>query len=117
MVQKMRVSDAVGRVLAELGATQVFGVVGSGNFRVTNALIATGASFCAARHEMGAACMADAYSRTTGRVSIVSLHQGCGLTNGLTGIAEAAKCHTPVLVVTGDTAVGDVTSNFYIDQD
>jgi hypothetical protein len=67
-------------------------------------LIDAGVPFTAARHEMGAACMADAYSRATGDVSIISVHQGCGLTNALTGIAEAAKCHTPALVLTGDTS-------------
>lgn len=113
----MKVADALGRMLAELGVKQVFGVVGSGNFRVTNALVASGAAFVAARHEAGAASMADAYSRITGEVSVLSLHQGCGLTNALTGITEAAKCHTPLLVLAADTAVGDVTSNFHIDQD
>lgn len=113
----MRVADAVGQVLAELGISQVFGVVGSGNFRVTNALVRHGATFSAARHEHGAASMADAYSRVTGEVSALTVHQGCGLTNSLTGVAEAAKCHTPMLVLTADTATGDVTSNFYIDQD
>jgi len=113
----MTVAEAVGRTLAALGAGHVFGVVGSGNFRATHALAEAGVPFVAARHEMGAATMADAFTRITGDVSIVSLHQGCGLTNTLTGIAEAAKCHTPILVLTGDTAVGDETSNFFIDQD
>lgn len=117
VTQMMKVADAVGRMLAELGVSQIFGVVGSGNFRVTNALVAAGAGFVAARHEGGAASMADAYSRITGEVSVLSLHQGCGLTNALTGITEAAKCHTPLLVLAADTAIGDVTSNFYIDQD
>lgn len=113
----MKVADALGRMLAELGVAQVFGVVGSGNYRVTNALVASGATYVAARHEAGAASMADAYSRITGDVSALSLHQGCGLTNALTGITEAAKSHTPLLVLAADTAVGDVTSNFHIDQD
>ncbi|WP_457966106.1 thiamine pyrophosphate-binding protein [Arthrobacter sp. D1-29] len=113
----MKVADALGSVLVELGVSQVFGVVGSGNFRVTNALVASGARFVAARHEGGAASMADAYSRLTEEVSVLSLHQGCGLTNALTGVTEAAKCHTPLLVLAADTAVGDVTSNFHIDQD
>ncbi|WP_205754452.1 thiamine pyrophosphate-binding protein [Arthrobacter sp. CAU 1506] len=117
MTQKMRVSDALGHMFADLGVSQVFGVVGSGNFRVTNALVAAGAQFVAARHEAGAASMADAYSRLTGEVSALSLHQGCGLTNALTGVTEAAKCHTPLLVLAADSAVGDVTSNFHIDQD
>ena len=36
----MLVSDAVAAVLADFGVDTVFGVVGSGNFHVTNALIA-----------------------------------------------------------------------------
>src|SRR5947207_852032 len=59
----MRVAEAVGRELAGLGAGTVFGVVGSGNFHVTNALVAAGARFVAARHEGGAAVMADAWAR------------------------------------------------------
>ena len=46
----MRVAEAVGHHLAKLGGEVVFGVVGSGNFHVTNALIAGGARFLAARH-------------------------------------------------------------------
>lgn len=113
----MPVSTAIGETLAALGAAHVFGVIGSGNFHLTNALVDAGVPFTAARHEMGATTMADAFTRTTGRTAVVSLHQGCGLSNALTGLAEAAKCHTPVLVVAGDTAAGDVTSNFHIDQD
>ena len=64
-----KVGVAVGRVLAGIGVRQVFGVVGSGNFHVTNALIDEGAGFVAARHENGAATMADAYARTSGRVA------------------------------------------------
>lgn len=117
MGTRMTVADAIGRTVAALGAAHIFGVVGSGNFQATNAAIAAGVPFTATRHEMGAATMADAFSRATGRVAIVSVHQGCGLTNALTGITEAAKCHTPILVLTGDTAAGDTTSNFHIDQD
>ena len=49
-----------GRTLARLGVGHVFGVVGSGNFAMTNALRAAGVPFVAARHEGGAASMADA---------------------------------------------------------
>lgn len=114
---RMTVAEAVGRTLAALGVAHVFAVVGSGNLRATHALVEAGAGFTAARHEMGATTMADAYTRISGQVGAVSLHQGCGLTNALTGIAEAAKCHTPMLVMTGDTAGDDRTSNFDIDQD
>jgi thiamine pyrophosphate-dependent acetolactate synthase large subunit-like protein len=111
----MLVSEAAGAVLTGLGADTVFGVVGSGNFHVTNALIARGARFVAARHEGGAACMADGWARATGRVGLVSVHQGPGLTNALTGITEAAKSRTPLLVLAADVAGSAVRSNFRID--
>ncbi|MGW3963530.1 thiamine pyrophosphate-binding protein [Amycolatopsis sp. NPDC005003] len=113
----MNVAELVGRTLAGLGAGTAFGVVGSGNFEVTNALRAGGVRFVAARHEGGAASMADAYARMSGKVSVLSLHQGCGLTNAVTGITEAAKSRTPMLVLTADSAGASVLSNFRIDQD
>lgn len=113
----MRVAELVGRSVADLGAGHAFGVVGSGNFAVTNALVAAGVPFLAARHEGGAATMADAYTRTSGRVGVLTVHQGCGLTNAITGIAEAAKSRTPLLVLAADVAGSAVGSNFRIDQD
>ncbi|MFF4054756.1 thiamine pyrophosphate-binding protein [Streptomyces sp. NPDC001668] len=111
----MKVAEAVGRALYAAGVEQVFGVVGSGNFHLTNALVAAGARFVAARHEGGAATMADAYARVSGTVAAVSVHQGPGLTNALTGIAEAAKSRTPLVVLAAE--VTRPTSNFYVDQD
>ena len=111
----MLVSEAVGAALTGLGADTVFGVVGSGNFHVTNALIARGATFYAARHEGGAACMADGWARAAGRVGLLCVHQGPGLTNAMTGITEAAKSRTPLLVLAADVAGAAVLSNFRID--
>ncbi len=111
----MRVTDAIARELTGLGADTVFGVVGSGNFHLTNALIANGARYVAARHECGAASMADGWARLTGRPALLSLHQGPGITNALTGITEAAKSRTPLLVLAADVSARAVTSNFRID--
>jgi thiamine pyrophosphate-dependent acetolactate synthase large subunit-like protein len=110
------VADVVGRTLAGLGVGHCFGVVGSGNFRVTNALRAGGVGFTATRHEAGAATMADAYARMSGEVGLLSVHQGCGLTNAATGICEAAKSRTPVVVLAAEAAGAAVTSNFAMDQ-
>jgi thiamine pyrophosphate-dependent acetolactate synthase large subunit-like protein len=111
------VAEFVGTALARLGVGHAFGVVGSGNFHVTNALRAAGVPFVAARHEGGAATMADAWARTTGRPAVLTVHQGCGLTNAMTGIAEAAKSRTPLLVLAAETGAAAVRSNFRIDQD
>lgn len=110
----MQVAEAVGRAVVAAGVDHVFGVVGSGNFHLTNAMVAAGARFVAARHEGGAATMADAYARNSGTVAAVSVHQGCGLTNAMTGITEAAKSRTPVVVLAAE--VTNPASNFFVDQ-
>ncbi|HEY2792716.1 MAG TPA: thiamine pyrophosphate-binding protein [Micromonosporaceae bacterium] len=109
----MNVATHVGDVLVRLGVDHVFGVAGSGNFHVTNAMIAAGARYVPAAHETGAATMADAYARASGRVTVLSVHQGPGLTNALTGIAEAAKSRTPLIVLAPEAT--NPQSNFYID--
>ncbi|MGO4382821.1 thiamine pyrophosphate-binding protein [Specibacter sp. RAF43] len=110
----MRVDQAIGQHLAAAGVSHVFGVVGSGNFHVTNTLKQSGARFVAARHEGGAATMADAFARMSGEVGVLSVHQGCGLTNAVTGIAEAAKSRTPMLVLAPQAVLQN--SNFWIQQ-
>src|SRR4051812_11708471 len=109
-------AHVVGATLAAAGVDTVFGLMGSGNLVVTNALVDRGARFYAARHEAGATSMADGWSRVTGRVGTVSVHQGPGLTNTLTPLAEAAKSRTPLLVLAGETPAAALRSNFRIDQ-
>src|SRR5215203_6872498 len=112
----MQVSEAIGRTLADRGVEVFFGLVGSGNFAVTNALHAAGAAFYSARHEGGAVMMADGYARACGKVGVVSVHQGPGFTNTLTGLTEAAKVRTPLLVLAADVPAATLWSNFKIDQ-
>jgi len=112
----VHVGQAVAGALVDLGADRVFGVIGSGNYVVTTTLDARGARFVAARHESAAVCMADGYARASGRVGVASVHQGPGLTNALTGLAEAAKSRTPLLLLAADTPAAAVHSNFRVDQ-
>src|SRR5262245_22710679 len=115
-IAAVTVAEAVGRAVAALGCRQVFGVVGSGNFVVTRALVDCGAGFVAARHETAAVTMADAWARVTGEVGVASVHQGPGFTNALTGLTEAAKARTPLVLLAGDTSAAAVRSNFRVDQ-
>ncbi|HEU4567929.1 MAG TPA: thiamine pyrophosphate-binding protein [Marmoricola sp.] len=108
------VAELVGRTLVEYGVGRVFGVVGSGNFAVTNAMLDAGARYVAARHEGGAATMADACARMGGGITALTVHQGCGLTNAMTGLTEAAKSRTPMLVLAAEAT--QPRSNFYVDQ-
>lgn len=70
----MNVAEAVGRLLVQRGVSQVFGLIGSGNFDVTLAMVEAGATFVPARHEGGAIVMADAFGRASGQVAACSVH-------------------------------------------
>jgi thiamine pyrophosphate-dependent acetolactate synthase large subunit-like protein len=104
------------RDLAGYGARRCFGLLGTANFRITHALVENGVELISARHEGNAASMADAYAKATQELTLVSVHSGPGLTNALTGIAEAAKSRTPLLVLAGDVPVGAVRNNFHFEQ-
>lgn len=112
----MIVADAVAATLIRLGIAQVFGLVGSSNFLLTNALVERGASFTSSRHEGGAVAMADGFVRATGRLPAVTLHHGNGLTNAITGITEAAKSRTPLFVLVPEASPSGVDTSFYVDQ-
>jgi thiamine pyrophosphate-dependent acetolactate synthase large subunit-like protein len=112
----MDVAEAIGAALVSLGVEDAFGLIGSGNFALTNAMVHRGVRFVAARHECAAVSMADAYGRVSGRVGVATVHQGPGLTNAITALSEAAKARTPLVVLAADTSEGAVLSNFHIDQ-
>nr|WP_275585670.1 thiamine pyrophosphate-binding protein [Geodermatophilus sabuli] len=111
--------EAVAELLAELGADVVFSLLGSGNFLLVQRMVSRhGVAHRWARHEAGVVAMADGWARATGRVGVCTLHQGPGLTNAVTALTEAAKAHTPLLVVVGDSSTtGTNLDNQRIDQE
>jgi thiamine pyrophosphate-dependent acetolactate synthase large subunit-like protein len=110
------VAAVIARDIAGYGARRCFGLLGTANFKISHALVGAGVELISARHEGNAASMADAYAKATGELTLVSVHSGPGLTNAMTGIAEAAKSRTPLLVLAGDVPTGAVKSNFHINQ-
>src|SRR6202050_5814135 len=110
------VASVVANDLAGYGARRCFGLLGTANFKISHGLAEAGVELISARHECNAASMGDAYAKATGELTLVSVHSGPGLTNALTGIGEAAKSRTPLVVLAGGRADGAVTKNFYIVQ-
>ncbi len=110
------VADVIAGDLARYGARRCFALLGTANFKISHALVEAGVELISARHECNAASMADAYAKASGELTLVSVHSGPGLTNALTGIAEAAKSRTPLIVLAGDVPNGAVKNNFYIEQ-
>ena len=116
MTDTPTVAAVLAKDLAAYGARRCFGLLGTANFKISHALAQAGVELISARHEGNAASMGDAYAKATGELTLVSVHSGPGLTNALTGIAEAAKSRTPLLVLAGDVPTGAVKSNFYFEQ-
>lgn len=58
-----------------------------------------------ARHESGAAFMADGYFRESGRLGVCCATTGPGSTNMLTGVASAYADQIPMLVITPQTSL------------
>src|SRR5262245_56503505 len=110
------VASVLARDLAGYGARRCFGLLGTANFKISHALVENDVELISARHECNAASMADDYAKATQELPLVSLHSRPGLTNALTGIGEAAKSRTPLLVLAGDVPTGAVKSNFAMEQ-
>jgi acetolactate synthase-1/2/3 large subunit len=94
------------------GARHVFGIPGVHNLAVYDALLRQSAvEHILARHEAGAAFMADGYARASGRPGVVLVTTGPGATNTLTPLVESYAGSQPVLVVMSDIAAPLVGRN------
>ncbi|MDH4128829.1 MAG: thiamine pyrophosphate-binding protein [Spirochaetota bacterium] len=56
-------------------------------------------------HESVAIAMADAYSRYTKKPSVVQLHSGVGLGNGIGMIYQAMRGHSPIVILAGEAGI------------
>ncbi len=96
-----RANEVVADILVEAGIDHVFGMPGGATLFLYDALLDKQDQIrtVLARHEAGAACMADMYGRLTGRPGVV-LGQGAWIgTNGAFGILEAFLAGSPMLVL------------------
>src|SRR4029450_10313206 len=95
----------VGAALRAEGVRHVFGIPGVHNLAVYDALLRqTDITHVLARHEAGAAFMADGYARASGAPGVVLVTTGPGATNALTPLVESYAGSMPVLVVMSDVA-------------
>jgi acetolactate synthase-1/2/3 large subunit len=90
------------------GVRHVFGIPGVHNLAIYDALVGggSGITHILARHEQGAAFMADGYARASGRPGVVAVTTGPGATNVLTPLVESYAGSQPVLVLMSDLPVG-----------
>ncbi len=84
------------------GIDHVFGIPGTQNLAILDELRATPQiRFILTRHEQGAAFMAYGFARAAGKPSVVTVTEGPGITNMVTGIGAAFKGNVPVISICG----------------
>jgi acetolactate synthase-1/2/3 large subunit len=106
------------RCLENEGVQYVFGIPGEETLDLNDAIDRSETvSFVPVRHEQGAAFMADAYGRLTGRAGVCLGTLGPGATNLVTGLADAFLDRAPVVALTGQTDLSEMhkESHQYID--
>ncbi|WP_246028819.1 thiamine pyrophosphate-binding protein [Litorilituus sediminis] len=99
-------ADLIIEYLNILEVEYVFGVPGGAIEPLYNALArrqGSGPKIVVARHEAGAAFMAEGYARETGKLGVCCATTGPGSTNLLTGVASAYADNVPMLVITAQT--------------
>ena len=88
--------------LERLGVEFVFGLCGHTVVGLLDALSKSKIRYISARHEQVSAHMAEGYARVTGKPGVLMTHLGPGLTNAITGIANASLDSIPMVVIAGD---------------
>jgi acetolactate synthase I/II/III large subunit len=90
--------------LADAGVRYIFGVIGGAVLPLFTATVGRRTQIVMAKHEAGAAFMADGYARASGGLGACIGTSGPGATNLLTGVAAAYADSVPVIVLTGQVA-------------
>lgn len=105
----LELGDLLVTYLNQFDIEYVFGVPGGAIEPLYNALARSerngGVRAVVARHETGAAFMADGYSRNTGKMGVCCATTGPGATNMLTGVASAYENQVPLLAISAQTAL------------
>jgi acetolactate synthase-1/2/3 large subunit len=107
--QPLEAADLLVAYLEQIGVEFVFGVPGGAIEPLYNAMARSarrgGLRPVVARHETGAAFMADGYARESGKLGVCCATSGPGATNLITGVACAYDNEIPMLVITGQPSL------------
>ncbi|TQV85461.1 acetolactate synthase 2 catalytic subunit [Aliikangiella coralliicola] len=88
-------------VLTRHGVDTVFGYPGGAIMPLYDALVDSEVKHYLCRHEQGAAFSALGYSKASGKVGVCFATSGPGVTNLITGLADATADSVPVVAITG----------------
>ena len=116
-------AKALMRALQAEGVKTIFGYPGGSIMPVYDALFdyTRGEKKCfdhiLVRHEQGATHAAEGYARVSGEVGVALVTSGPGVTNTLTGIADAMLDSTPIVVIAGQVATSALGTDAFQEVD
>lgn len=93
--------------LAANGVKRIFGVPGESYLAALDALVEADIDFIQCRHEAGAANMAEAQGKLTGRPGICFVTRGPGATQAAVGVHTAFQDSTPMILLVGQVRLED----------
>lgn len=123
MKDRITGAKALMRALQAEGVKTIFGYPGGSIMPVYDALFdyTRGEKKCfdhiLVRHEQGATHAAEGYARVSGEVGVALVTSGPGVTNTLTGIADAMLDSTPIVVIAGQVAISALGTDAFQEVD
>ena len=101
-----RGADLLVRTLKAAGVTRIFSLSGNQIMPIYDACLTEGIEIIHTRHEAAALYMAEAYAQITGTVGVALVTAGAGAANAVGPLFTCSESETPVLLLTGDSPVG-----------
>src|SRR5213083_570597 len=98
--------DLVARVLAQAGVSHVFTLCGGHILPIYDGCLREGIRVIDLRHEQAAAHAADAWARLTRNLGVAIVTAGPGVTDAVTGVANAYSARSPLLLIGGAAPLG-----------
>src|SRR5438094_8624436 len=98
--------DLVARVLAQAGVSHVFTLCGGHILPIYDGCLREGIRVIDLRHEQAAAHAADAWARLTRNLGVAIVTAGPGVTDAVTGVADAFSARSPLLLIGGAAPLG-----------
>jgi acetolactate synthase-1/2/3 large subunit len=101
----MRGADLLAQALAAAGVSRVFSLSGNQIMPIYDACLDVNIEIVHTRHEAACVFMADAWAQLTGEIGICLVTAAPGASNALGPLYTARQSESPVLFLTGDSAV------------
>ncbi|MBC6497193.1 MAG: acetolactate synthase 3 large subunit [Alphaproteobacteria bacterium GM7ARS4] len=113
-------ADIVWRVLCEQGVEVIFGYPGGAVLPLYDTLFQKDdmpLRHILVRHEQAAAHAAEGYARSTGKVGMLLVTSGPGVTNTITGLTDAFMDSIPIICLSGQVATHLIGSDAFQEAD